>query len=217
MTDTQGHKEQQETLRTLKSRMSKFNEELAKARKPIGAHEDRFKSKRLLADATEKVATLEAEVKTATAGAAPLLEQGGEPFLVQASIGVLAKALSEYAKEKELDEEKLFNGVNEGKKITAEKFGKYIEGLGATIGHEEINFTAARCLAIAKVLGGGRSITKEGFLNIFKRTGSVNKEVAITDGFSVTDSKVVCKAASGDAVELFGMPKEDASKMLRYQ
>merc|ERR1719183_227650 len=117
MTDTQGHKEQQETLRALRTRFSKFNEELAKARKPIGAHEERFKSKRLVAEATEKVGTLEAEVKSVAAGAAALLEQGGESYLVTASISVLSKALMEHAKEKELDDDKLFATVNEGKKI----------------------------------------------------------------------------------------------------
>lgn len=92
--EAQGNREQLDALRGLRSRMVKFNEEVAKARKPVSVHEDRFMAKQLVAEANEKIATLDSLVKNVAAGAAALLEQKGEAYLVTTSIQVLSKALS---------------------------------------------------------------------------------------------------------------------------
>merc|ERR1712039_219560 len=146
--ETRSNADQQKLLKSLMDRLTEANSSLVKERKPIEVHEERFKAKEIQADAAAKVATLEEEVKKATSACAPLLEKAGEEYLISISTDILATALKDHARSKNLDEDALFKEACSGKSMGEEAFITYVQGLPASIGHEEVNFTKERASAI---------------------------------------------------------------------
>jgi len=215
-----GNAANKETVKKLQTRLSEAQSALTAVRKPIAVHEDKFTAKRLLAEANDVVSKLDAEVKTATDACASLLEQGGEEYLATASIGVLSQALLAHAKEKDLDEEAVYKEASGGKKVSQKKFAEWLGGLAAATGHEELNFSEERRASMFKQLDADKDgfVSKAEFKGMFKSSGVVKKEISVTEGFSITDSKALGKVVPGDKVETFGVPKEDVeSKMVRTQ
>jgi len=208
-----------ETIKKLQARVAEAQTEMTKAKQATAVHESRFLAKRLVAEVTEQVGTLDAEVKKATDACAPLLQQGAEEQLVETSVKVLATALTEHMKEKELGVAELFKKACGGKKFTEELFTKYVAGLAEGIGKEEVNFPDERRKAIFQRMDADKdgAISKAEFEAIFRRRCVVRRSVTVTDGFSLGDSKTLCKVDPGDEVELFGVAKEDDSKMLRSE
>eukprot|EP00927_Polykrikos_kofoidii_P065794 TRINITY_DN61510_c0_g1_i1.p1 TRINITY_DN61510_c0_g1~~TRINITY_DN61510_c0_g1_i1.p1 ORF type:complete len:2086 (-),score=507.96 TRINITY_DN61510_c0_g1_i1:169-6426(-) len=207
-----------ETLKTLQTRLAEAQAETAKLKKATINHEQRFLAKRIVEDATEKIATLDGEIKSATEACASLLVDGGEEFLVGVSIRTLAFALRDHLREKDLTEEALFQEVGKGDPLNEDVFVGYLKALPQAIGREELGFTDERRLAIFKRIDGDDKdgvISLEEFKAIFRQRSICMKEITITDGFDIADSKVVAKVAPGDEIEIFGIPKIDSAEMLR--
>lgn len=66
-------------------------QEFSKAKKVAGDHEQKFVAKKLLAESNEMIAGMEA-----TGACSPLLEDGGEEFLVAARTYTLAAVLRDH-------------------------------------------------------------------------------------------------------------------------
>eukprot|EP00927_Polykrikos_kofoidii_P031606 TRINITY_DN27151_c0_g1_i1.p1 TRINITY_DN27151_c0_g1~~TRINITY_DN27151_c0_g1_i1.p1 ORF type:complete len:2139 (+),score=568.46 TRINITY_DN27151_c0_g1_i1:1-6417(+) len=215
------HAEQQETVKRLQARLLELQTETSRAKKSTSDHELRFVAKRMLAETAEQVATIDADVKRATDFCAPFLEDGGEEYLIGTSIRTLANALSEYMKEKDIDEEALFKEAGGGQNMSENAFVAYLEGLPEEIKHEEVNFTEERRLAIFRRLVSSTDtdgeISLEDFGNIFRQRCVCVKSIAVTDGFVVSESKTVAKIDPGEMMEAFGAPRADEAGMLRTQ
>lgn len=76
--------------------------------------EAKYLAKKVLVDVEERLVAIEAEVKKAAEAAAPLLEEGGERFLVANSARSLAQAWRDHMKAEGLSHEALFAKVSGG-------------------------------------------------------------------------------------------------------
>merc|ERR1712046_362676 len=145
-------------------------------------------------------------------------EQGGEEYLVRASIKTLATALSQHAKEKELDMAALFKEAGGGKAVKEKAFLKYIAELPEKIGHEELEFTEERRLAVFKVLDADKdgAVSSAEFQAMFVQKATCKKEISLTESATITDGNTVGKIEPQTELEIFGLPKE-VEEMQRYQ
>jgi hypothetical protein len=211
--------EHMEQLKKFTARIAEIQAEMAKVRKAPGEHEGRFIAKRLLAESNEKISTLEGILKTATDACAPILEEGGEKFLVGASARTLAHALGEHAKAKNLDTDGLFAAAGGGGPLTESIFIAYLAGLPEATGREDTAFTDERRQAIFKSLcpNGSEKISKDDFRRIFSQKCVCKQGVSVTDGFVIAESKAVCKIEPGEILETCGVGKRDDAGLFRGQ
>jgi len=207
-----------ETVKELLKRVNTAQADLDKAKRATGTHEARFRAKRIVMEVAEQVAGLETVLKTASDACAPLLEHGGEEFLVSTSIQVLATALGEHMKEKDLDEAAMFKkACGKNKKLSEAVFKQFVAGLPESIGREEVNFPEDRVSVIFQRIDADKdgAISSGEFKGLFSQRGVVKRGISVTDGFSIADSKTVGKVEPGDEVELTSVAKEDDSQMYR--
>eukprot|EP00929_Paragymnodinium_shiwhaense_P014394 TRINITY_DN1222_c0_g1_i1.p1 TRINITY_DN1222_c0_g1~~TRINITY_DN1222_c0_g1_i1.p1 ORF type:complete len:2051 (-),score=956.61 TRINITY_DN1222_c0_g1_i1:88-6240(-) len=210
---------QMETLKAVQARTTKVSEQLSKAKKGTTKHEERFISKRLLTEAKEAVDGLEEEVKKATEACAPFVEEGCKRFLVGTSLKTLANALLQHMEDKDKSAEAIFKAIEGGRPVPEKTFLKYLAGLPEKLGKEELAFAEERLNEIFAAMDADKdgSVNQSEFLNIFAESSKCVKEISVTDGFSVADSKTIGKVVAGDLVEVIGAPKKDDAGMLRVK
>jgi hypothetical protein len=213
------NKARTEVVKSLQDRVKKAQDSLADVKKATEPHSKRALAKRLLVEAKEQVAGLEGAIKKATDACAPLLEQGGEQFLIGNSVQTLAAALQAHMKEKEVSEDDVFKSIAKGKDASEKAFVKYLSELPAAISHDELNaFSDERRQAIFKRLASnGKGVSRSDFASLFRKTYFCAKAVTITDKLEVEGSETVCKVEKGEQVELFGIMKEASAGLMRSE
>merc|ERR1719310_1010840 len=105
---------QAQTIKTLLSRLQEAQNKLSKAKKATAEHSKRYQAKRVLVELAEKLEGLKPIVTTATEACAPLLEKGGEDYLVGCSVRILATTLRAHMQEKGTSDEELFTAAAGG-------------------------------------------------------------------------------------------------------
>jgi len=218
---------QADTIKELNIRLGKAQADLAKARKLVGGHEQKCIAKQLTKEADDLIKTMEEQAKLAIEAGAPLVERGGEEFLVATSVETITDALRDHMKDKDLSIEKLFEEVSGGKEsISKEAFLAYLEKLPEAIAHDECAFTEERRAAILKHIDATKEqgLSDDGevrlrdFKDMFSRQFVCVHAVSITDVFEVASSKPTAKLEVDEVLEAIGAPKEDAAKgMLRVE
>mmetsp|Transcript_22762 Transcript_22762/g.51950 ORF Transcript_22762/g.51950 Transcript_22762/m.51950 type:complete len:1457 (+) Transcript_22762:68-4438(+) len=196
-------KEVLEKLAELTKRMEEGSTRLTGIRKET--------SERKTAAVPAMVDDLEKKFKAATELCAPLLEGGGEKFLVASSISTLGSVLKEYLTEKKLSIEDLFKQVNSGKAVDKESFKLHLTKLPETISRDELTFTEERCAAMAEAADadGDGEINLADFKLLFQQKLRCVKKVTVTDAYDVAASKTVAKLEVDDIVEAVGEKKTD--------
>merc|ERR1719362_452433 len=205
-----------ETLQKLQERLTEAIADFAKAKKVITDNEQKFVSKKLLAEATALVEASEAEVSKATSSCAPLVENGGMDFLVATSVQRLAGVLREYMAEKDLTEDSLFNQVSDSNgegKVQQDAFVTYLETLPAVTKQEEITFTQERQVSIFQHMDADKdgAINLSDFKQMFKRQFQCKQQITLTDVFEIAKSKTKGKVDMNVVVEALGNAKKDES------
>eukprot|EP00929_Paragymnodinium_shiwhaense_P078674 TRINITY_DN407_c0_g4_i1.p1 TRINITY_DN407_c0_g4~~TRINITY_DN407_c0_g4_i1.p1 ORF type:complete len:2118 (+),score=935.15 TRINITY_DN407_c0_g4_i1:97-6450(+) len=212
---------QKEGLEKLQASLQESTVALADARGCITEHEQKFTAKAVLAEASEKVATLEELSKKAAAACAKLLDQGGEEFLVSASIHTLVTALREHMQEKGLSEEPLFKEVNGGKdgNISEAAFLGYLAGLPKAMSKDELTFAEARQKAIFAVADADKdgAVSLADLKALLCQRYRCTKGIAITDNFDIQKSKTVGKAEPGDIIEVMSAQNCSSTGAVRVQ
>mmetsp|Transcript_97686 Transcript_97686/g.285161 ORF Transcript_97686/g.285161 Transcript_97686/m.285161 type:complete len:1813 (+) Transcript_97686:1-5439(+) len=211
-----------ETLHKLQARLSEARVEVAKAKMAVSDRESKIVAKKLLTEANEMVARLEDEVQKASDFSAPLLERGGEEFLVLGSLQKLAAALRDQMGEKGLSTEEVFKQIagEAGGKVPQEAFLAYLEALPLELKREELTFTEDRRAAIFKKMDAEKegSVSLEGFRSIFSTRYVCVKTISVTDDFEVLESKTTAKIEPQEVLEAIGNPKvEEATGMTRIE
>lgn len=217
--DSKGASTHTEGLQKLQERLSDAMVELAKAKKVINDHEQKFASQKLLAEANAELEKMEADMAKATAACAPLLEHGGEEFLVACSAQTLASVLRDHMAANELTEEALFKQIG-AEKVTQEAFIAYLESLPETTKREEVTFTEQRRLALFKHMDTDKDdhISLADFKDVFKRQYVCKQGITLTDVFAIAKSKTKGKVETGTIVEALGNPlKDETTGMTRLE
>lgn len=199
-----------EALQKLQERLSESMVELSKAKKVISDNEQKFTAKQLLAEARTLMEKMDKDLAGVTTASAPLLEKGGEEFLVANSVQTLASVLGDHMQAKGLTQQELFVQANGGKKtgkITAEAFCAWLEKLPAETEREELTFTAARRAAMAKQMDGDGDGALElaDLQRIFKKEFVCRESITLTDVFEISDSKTKGKVEPGSFLEAVGL------------
>lgn len=215
--DVKGDGPRTEALKLLLTRLSEAQTEMNKHRKVAAVHEQKYLSKKLVAEATEKLAAMEESIEKTVEACAPLLEEGGERFLVAQSVRTLAAALRVHMKAKGLSHEGMYSEFSSSSK---EAFVDYLEKLPEAIGHEEVAFSAPRREAMFKYIDadGDGVISMDEFKEIFKQRFECVKEISLTDVLEVSKSKTTAKAAAGELLETVHGPQvDDSNGMVRIE
>lgn len=221
--DTKGASSHTEALQKLQERLSDSMVELAKAKKVVNDQEQKFASKKLLAEAASMVESAETELANATSACAPLLEHGGEEFLVASSVQTLSSVFRDYMVEQELTEDELFKQIHGGNaegKISQHAFITYLENLPTLTKREEITFTEQRRLAIFKHMDEDKDdfISVDDFKSVFKRQYVCKQSITLTDVFEIASSKTKGKVELDNVVEALGNPmKDETTGMTRME
>eukprot|EP00929_Paragymnodinium_shiwhaense_P077106 TRINITY_DN3968_c0_g1_i1.p1 TRINITY_DN3968_c0_g1~~TRINITY_DN3968_c0_g1_i1.p1 ORF type:complete len:2055 (-),score=796.97 TRINITY_DN3968_c0_g1_i1:227-6391(-) len=212
---------QQQTVKALQQRVQEVQAKLSKAKKATGVHSQRYAAKRAVAEAAAKIDKLKGEVEKAAQACAPLLEEGGEEYLVGCSVRILANALRAHMQEKSFTDEDLFKKVAGGRNIGEGTFLKYLEGLPEAIGREDIGFPAARRASMFKALDTDKdgTISLKEFQAILQDRVIALKDITITDSADLNPgaSKTVAKVAMKEEVTLLGAQKKLENGMVRGQ
>jgi len=207
---------QKEALEKLKARLTETSSELAKGKKVALEYEHKFISKKALNEAKEMIANMEEEISKATEACKPLLEEGGEEFLVASSAVTLATVLMEHMDVKGMKVDELFteaNGGNASGSISQDAFVAYLGGLPEAIKRDEVTFVEERRLAIFKHLDADKdgAISLTDFKEAFRRHYICVKGISITDVFKIADSKTTGKVETDEVCEALGPAKKDDS------
>mmetsp|Transcript_140529 Transcript_140529/g.365619 ORF Transcript_140529/g.365619 Transcript_140529/m.365619 type:complete len:1956 (-) Transcript_140529:48-5915(-) len=210
-----------DSIQDLQSRLKEAKAELVKHQKVASKHEQKYVAKKLLAEANETLAGMDAEVKKATDACAPLLEEGGLRFLVAASVRTLAAAWRDYMKDKGFSHEALHRDISGGADgITQDKFVEYLAKLPEALSREEIAFSEERRVAIFKNIDadGDGLISPSEFKEVFMQKFLCIKEITVTDVFEVAKSKTTAKIGSGSLLETYhGAQKDESNGMMRIE
>ena len=114
---------------------------MAKAKTRVASYVQAFAAKRLLAEATKMFEDVDLEVEKAKKSCAPLLEHGGEEFLVTASIKTLSAGLCDHMSQKGLKREELYKAANGGKAkgaLKREAFLAYLDRIPDEMSNESM-------------------------------------------------------------------------------
>lgn len=216
--EQQGNKEHTETIKKVQERIKEIKDEITEKRKSVTPHEKRSLGTRLLAEAKEQVAGLDAEIKKATGACAPLLEEAGLQFLVAASVSSLAAALQKHMQEKSLSIDEVFKSIKKGKALGDKDFSKFLSDLAAS-GHDELGaLSEGRPEAmVKKIASSSKGISAEDFANILKQECTCTKQVTLTDKFEIEGGETLCKVEPGTTVELLGASKDDEKGLTRSE
>jgi len=209
-----------EKLKDLQTRFTDAQKEMGSHKKVASKHEQKFVAKKLLSDANERLATMEADISKTNEFCAALTEQGGEKFLVATSCRTLAGVLREHMEAKELTRDALFKGISGGAdSASREAFASWLEKLPEAITRDEVAFVVERREAMFKHISeGGESVSLAQFEAIFKERYSCVKEVTVTDIFEVAKSKSVAKLKEGELLETDkGAKKSETGGLLRLE
>jgi hypothetical protein len=201
-----------ETTTKLQTRITDASTSLMKARKVATEQEHKFVAKRVVKEAEELVASLDAEVTAAEEACAPLVEKGGEQFLVAASLRTLTAALRENMAKESKAVEAVFKEASGGEaSIAQEAFLTYLQKLPEAIGHPEVEFTEDRRAAVFKLVDadGDSSVSEQEFKDIFKQTFICVTGISMTDVMQVSASKTVCKVEPKEVLEALSAPSHD--------
>jgi len=220
--DAKGSASFTEPLQKLQEKLSESMVELAKAKKVLSDHEQKYASKKLLAESQVFLDKMDAEIEKAKTTCGPLLEQGGEEFLVGNSVQTLSSVLRDTMAKKELTEDQVFAEANGGKtsgKIAQDTFIAYLEKLPATTEREELNFSTERRAAMFKQMDVDKDelISLEDFKEIFKRQYICKQGITLTDVFEIGKSKTKGKVEPNTVLEALGNPAKDEAGMTRLE
>jgi len=217
--DLKGVAAHADTLKDIQTRLTPLQADLMKHKKIASVHEQKFMAKKLLIEVGEQVDAMETEVQKCVEFCAPLVEQGGEKYLVQASIRTLADALRDYMTKKDSTQEALFKEIADGKDtVTQEAFLAFMEKFPEASGHEEVEFVPARRSAMyEQIVDGDISMSLAGFQAIFKQCFNCVKEISVTDLFDMGKSKTIAKVAAGGHLATEHGAKVDESGMTRIE
>jgi len=203
-----------ETLKPLQAKLTSIGVELNKAKKSTSSFEQKITAKRVREELAELLKEMEAEKAKVDQVCAPLLENGGEEFLVQACVRRLADALSAHMAEKGVTQETLL-----GKLATASDFAGYVEKMPETFEKEELIFLEGRPAAMFKQIDadGDGKISAAEFNAIFCPKYVCVKDIAVTDAFEMEKSTSTSKLKPGDVVEAIGPSRTDENGMTRVE
>eukprot|EP00929_Paragymnodinium_shiwhaense_P008089 TRINITY_DN112007_c0_g1_i1.p1 TRINITY_DN112007_c0_g1~~TRINITY_DN112007_c0_g1_i1.p1 ORF type:complete len:2409 (+),score=889.80 TRINITY_DN112007_c0_g1_i1:115-7341(+) len=208
-------------LQEIKVALTKADDSLAIGDMEVKQHEGRFMAKQLVAEALEQIAACAKEVDAAAAAAAPLVDDGGEIFLVDACLEVLTAALQKSMAKAGTGLKEEFKKASGGSAaISADAFVAYLAKLPQELSREDLDFQEERRRAMfSRVAGAGAdSMTEDKFAGIFRQTYRVIQKISMTNDFSVSESKAVTKLAVGDLLLASGDAKvEESSGLLRLQ
>jgi len=203
-----------EALQKLQARVAEATAQLAKAKKVSREHQNKFTAKRIVQEASDKLQTLQDALENSRETCSPLLEHGGEKFLVAASAQILATALRDHMKDTAIDVEALFEKVKGGSTtLTQETFISYIKKLPEELGREEITFTPERRQAIFAHLDDDKdsALSPAEFKSLFQRRYACISSISVTDVFEIGKSKTVGKAEKGEFLDALGNAQTDES------
>jgi len=214
--------DQSQTLTGLTKRLSEAQVEMAKAKKIAGEYEQAFVAKKLVGDAEVMLKEMQEEIDSAEKACEPLLVDGGEQFLVAASMQTLVDALSEHLAESNQTTEILFKEMTGGDSCASaadkEKLNTWIEALPTTYSNEALSFPAERRIAMCASLLKNDELIYKDFQTIFEKKYLCVASVSATSGLSISAGKTVCKIEVGNVVCGLSEPKKDEeSGMLRVE
>jgi len=214
--ETRNSEAHRDGVKKMADQLAELSSELGKVKKAYAEHDGKYTSKKIVSEASQKIAEAEEELTTIKDKSAPLLEHGGDEFLVQSSTQTLASVLREYAKEKELTEDALFNQINSGGeegRISQATFLTYLEKLPEDIGRDEVQFDVERRLAMFNLIDMDKdgSVGLSEFKEIFRRRFICVKGISVTDSVEVSKSKTTGKVEPGEVLEAIGEPQKDAA------
>jgi len=202
-------------------------------KKVLRDHEHKFVAQRLLKDATELVDQLEAELKSATEAATPLLEptsEEGKPssFTVVVFMQAIFDLLRQHAKSSSKTLKEMFGDMSEKSgKLTEAQFVAYITKLLEMEEHKESFFSDEqqkavfkRLLETVEVKGAEQPTTvpEATFTEQFRSRHVVTIQVSMTDSLAVKGGKTVRKLEVGEIVEcLEEAAKEETVGIMRMK
>lgn len=212
--ECKGVQAHQEALKPLQAKLTASSMELNKAKKSTSAYEQKITAKRVHEEMGEIIKEMEAEQAKILEVVAPLVEQGGEVFLVQSCVRRLAEALQSYMADKGVTQESLLGQMSSESDFTA-----FLEKLPETTGNEELIFVEGRPAAMFKQVDadGDGKISAEEFKAMFCSKYTCVKEIAVTDVFEMEKSSSTAKLKPGDIVEGLSAPKVDETGMTRVE
>ncbi|CAK0822265.1 unnamed protein product [Prorocentrum cordatum] len=207
--------EHMESLKKLQAQFTAYQADLAGAKKSTSVHEQCITAKRIHQEVAEMLGEMEAEVKKSTEATAPLLERGGEDFLVAANLRVVAGALLEYMGERGLSMAALLKEVGD---VPAD-FAAFVGKLPEVLGKEELGTTEDRRAAMFRQLDKDEDgkLTLDEFEALFVVKYVCRKEVAVTDTFETEGASTLGKLNLGDIVQGVGQPHTDESGLVRVK
>lgn len=207
--------EHMEGLKKLQAQFTGYQADLAGAKKSTSVHEQCITAKRIHQEVAEVQAEMEAELKKGTEATAPLLERGGEDFLVAANLRVVAGALLEYMGEKGLTMDALLKEVGD---VPAD-FAAFVGKLPEVLGKEELGTTEDRRKAMFGQLDKDEDgkLSLDEFEAMFLVKYVCRKEVGITDTLEIEGSSTLVKLKLGDIVQGVGQPQTDESGLVRVK
>eukprot|EP00928_Gymnodinium_smaydae_P013903 TRINITY_DN15043_c0_g2_i4.p1 TRINITY_DN15043_c0_g2~~TRINITY_DN15043_c0_g2_i4.p1 ORF type:complete len:1469 (-),score=473.54 TRINITY_DN15043_c0_g2_i4:347-4753(-) len=210
--DVRGHQQHEETLKKLQARMSNLEVDLSKARQAASEHEQKFVSRKLLSEAEDLMKEVEAQVTKVTSQAAPMVgKDAGSSFLAGNKVSMVAEALSELMKQKELTRDTLFKEASGGSEggLDSAAFAALLDRLPAEAGREELTFPAEQkdqMFAFVDEDKDGKISAVE-FERIFSEQYTCVHGIAITDAYEISSSKTVGKLEIGQSVQAIGCPR----------
>mmetsp|Transcript_28031 Transcript_28031/g.48855 ORF Transcript_28031/g.48855 Transcript_28031/m.48855 type:complete len:2072 (-) Transcript_28031:148-6363(-) len=213
--DAKGNEDKTKYVNDLNGRLATAISELTKAKKVASTHEQKFKAKALLEEAAAKITEMDDTIKLAAEFCAPLVEEGGEKFLISARKQFITDALKEHMQEKETSLEDLLTtmGGADGK-VPKEAFIKYLTGLPEAFSNEALTLTEERSTAIFEQMDVDKDghVSVEDFKESTKKTFTCVHGISVTDVCDISTSKTVTKLEVGDKVESHGVAKKEKDK-----
>ncbi|CAK0801214.1 unnamed protein product [Prorocentrum cordatum] len=212
--DARAFPEMSEALVPVHTKLSALGAELAKARVAASSFDSIVAAKFVNQQVSKVLEEMEAELETARAACAPLLEKGGDEFLVAASVARLGAGLQEHMDEKGLSKEALLEQLS-----SETLFADFLRALPGASGREDLSFPELRRAAMFRRLDadGDGKLSAQDLVALFRQDYACLREVPVTDSFEVKKATTVAKLRPGDVVEGVGSPRLEASGALRVE
>jgi len=208
--DVKGHLTHEEQLKKLQSKLGGIQVELTKSKKAASEREQKFVAKKLLAEASDMLGEVEAEIEKATETAAPLLVDGGSGFLVANNVLLLVDALKEQLQKPGVTKESLFKQITGGtSSVKQAAFTASLEKLPELFAREDLAFSDEQREAIFKNINASKTgeVTFKEFEDIFRERFLCVHSIAVTDAFEIGNNKPVTKLEVDAVVEAIAPPK----------